>query len=87
MKLQFLTLVAYLIGIQPMYSQLTILAQIRSLSSVSVTSVSSLSDSDPNLPACAKRKPSCNCSNFKSQKLDFYPNDAFGLDCPQGGSI
>ena len=50
-----------------------------------VTSVTSLSAEDPELPSCAQGGRSCKCSDFKYQEdaqkvLDRYPNDPWGLD-------
>ena len=50
-----------------------------------MTAVTSISEVDSDLPACADKRNLCKCSDFKYQEeaqkiLDKYSNDPFGLD-------
>jgi len=78
-------LVNLLLALISLTFSLSVHAQSKSRGVAQVTSYSSLSEVDPNLPSCATGGRSCRCSDFKYQEdaqkvLDRYPNDPWGLD-------
>jgi len=80
----YLSFHLFLISIA-LISPLSLYAQSKSKGMTQVTSVTSLSEKDPELPSCAYGGRSCKCSDFKYQEdaqkvLDKYPNDPWGLD-------